>query len=82
MKYIKIYAEIGYGNDTFCNTEIEYGKTEHRVRKFIIPPKIEGIYIRIWVYKKVLVLSSKNGFSLTKKDRGKFKFLFGLEGSR
>jgi hypothetical protein len=79
---IKIYAEIGYGNASFCNTEIERGELEHRIAKFIFPPKIEGIYVRLWIRNKVYVLSSKNGFSITLKNRKAFKLLFGIEGRR
>ena len=39
MSQTKIFAELGYGNATFCNTEIEKGKYEHRLAKFIIPKK-------------------------------------------
>jgi hypothetical protein len=79
---IKIFSEIGYGNDSFCSTEIEKGELEHRIKAFVIPPKIDGIYIRIWIWKRVFVLSSNNGLSLNSKDSVKFKFLFGLDGSR
>ena len=47
MNQTKIFAELGYGNATLCNTEIEKGKYEHRVPKFIIPQKIEGIYLSL-----------------------------------
>jgi hypothetical protein len=79
---IQIFSEIGYGNNSFCSTEIEKGKYEHRVKGFVIPPKIEGFYIRIWIWKKVFVLSSKNGISLNSKERARVKVLFGLEGMR
>jgi len=79
---LKIYAEIGYGNPSFCNTEIEKGKLEHRVERFILPPRIDGVYLRIWIGKKVYVLSSKTGFSVTVKNRKKLKFLLGMEGGR
>ena len=82
MNQTKIFAEIGYGNDTYLSTEIEKGKYEHRIPKFIIPQKIEGIYFRFWAWKRVFVVSTKNGFSLTKKDRVKLKVLFGMEGKR
>ena len=42
MNETKIFAELGLGNPTFCNTEIEKGKYEHRLPKFIIPKKTEG----------------------------------------
>jgi hypothetical protein len=82
MSQIKIFAELGFGNPTFCNTEIEKGIYEHRVSKFIVPPKIKGIYFRFWVWKRVFVVSSKNGFSITQKDKMKLKVLFGVEGER
>ena len=37
MNKTKIFAELGYGNATFCNTEIEKGNYKHRLTKFIIP---------------------------------------------
>jgi len=82
MRKIKLFAEIGLGNPTFCNTEIEKGEREHRVPKFITPPKIEGFYLRIWIWKRVFVISTKSKFSLSRKDRVKFKILFGIEGFR
>jgi len=82
MNQTKIFAELGYGNATFCNTEIEKGKYEHRVAKFIIPNKVEGIYFCFWIWKRVFVVSTKNGFSFSRKDRGKLKVLFGIEGRR
>lgn len=78
----KIFAEMGYGNTTFFNTEIERGNYEHRLPKFIVPQKIEGIYFRFWICKRVFVVSTNNGFSFSKKDRVKLKILFGMEGRR
>jgi len=80
MNQLQIFAELGYGNSSFFSTEIEKGEQEKRVSRFVIPSKIEGIYFRFWIGKKVLVLSTKNGFSLKKKDIMKLKFLFGIEG--
>lgn len=82
MNQTKIFAEFGYGNTTFFNTEIERGKYEHRVPKCIVPKKIEGIYFRFWVWKRVFIVSTNNGFSFAKKDRVKLKILFGVEGRR
>lgn len=31
---LQIYAKIGIGNATFCNTEIERGVLEHRIKGF------------------------------------------------
>ncbi len=82
MNQTKIFAELGYGNATFCNTEIEKGEYEHRVPTFIVPKKIEGIYFRFWIGKRVFVVSTNDGFSFSRKDRMKLKILFGIEGKR
>ena len=82
MGTIKIFAEIGYGNKHICSTEIEKGKLEYRVKGFIFPPRLGGVYIRVWIGKRVYAISSNRFFNTTKKDRSKFKFIFGVEGSR
>ena len=76
----KIFAEIGFGNESFLSTEVEYGKKEYRINKFVKPKKIKGFYIRIWILKKVFVASTYNGFSLNNKSKNKLKILFGIEG--
>lgn len=76
----KVYAEIGFGNDSFLSTEIEEGDSEYRIAKFVLPKKIEGIYFRIWIFKKVFVLSTNKGFSIKVKDRNKLKIIFGVSG--
>jgi len=78
----KIFAEIGYGNSSFCSTEIEKGKFEHRVKGFLLPSKFEGLYLRVWIGKRVFALSSNRFFNMAKKDRVKFKFLFGIEETK
>ena len=65
----KIYAEIGFGNKTFLSTEIETKYKEYRINSFIKPKHIDGIYLRIWILKRVLVLSTCNGISLNKKNK-------------
>ncbi len=79
---LKIFSEAGIGNSTFLSTEIEKKELEHRVKGFIIPPKIEGFYIRVWLGKRVYALSSNRFFNTTKKKKIKFKLIFGIEGSR
>ena len=78
----KIFAEFGIGNAAICSTEIERGEQEKRVSKFIVPPKIEGIYLRIWIYKFVIALSTNRLLNWQKKSKVKFKFIFGIEGRR
>lgn len=76
----KIFFEIGVGNETFVSTEIEEGEKEYRVPNFIIPEKISGYYLRVWIGKKVYILSTNDGFETTLKAKNKFKFLFGISG--
>jgi len=82
MQTLTIFAEIGIGNKHFCSTEIEKGAQEHRVRGFLVPKKIEGIYLRVWIGKRVYAISSNRLFNTTKKPKAKFKFIFGIEGKR
>ena len=79
---MKIFAEAGVGNSTFFSTEIERKELEHRVKGFIIPPKIESFYIRVWIGKRVYAFSSNRFFNTTYKGRVKFKLIFGIEGRR
>ena len=66
---IKIFSEFGIGNSTFCSTEIESTKKEKRVAKFIIPPKIDGFYIRVWLGKVAFALSSNRFFNYKVKNK-------------
>ncbi len=75
----KVYAEMGLGNPTFLSTEIEEDN-EYRISKFIFPKKISGIYFRFWFFKKVIIISSKDGIVSQKKNENKFKLLFGVQG--
>jgi hypothetical protein len=83
----RVYAEIGFGNDTFLNTEVETWengeeKSEIRIPKFILPKKIDEFYLRFWLGEKVYIFSTKNMFSIKfKKNRRKIKVLFGIGGS-
>ncbi len=79
---LKIFAEFGIGNATLFSTEVEKGKQEKRVAKFIIPPKIEGFYIRIWIYKFVIALSTNRFVNCQNKSKVKFKIIFGIEGHK
>lgn len=76
----KIFAEIGFGNDTFLSTEIEEANNEYRVPKLILPKKIGGFYFRFWIFKKVFILSTNHGFEIKNKDKNRLKILFGVSG--
>lgn len=81
----KVFAEIGYGNDTFLSTEIEIWEDgdeieEKRVTGFVLAENIKEIYLRVWIGEKIYAVSSKYGFNIRKKDKKKIKFLFGVGG--
>ncbi|MEI8337932.1 MAG: DUF3977 family protein [bacterium] len=76
----KVFAEIGFGNDTFLSTEFEEGESEYRVPKFILPQKIKGFYLRVWINKTVFILSTNNFLIVMKKDINRFKIFFGISG--
>ena len=80
----KVYSEIGFGSESFLNTEIEVWKkgeeiSEYRIKKFLFPKKIKEVYLRVWINKKVLVLSTKE-IKIQNKNKKKYKFLFGIGG--
>ena len=79
---VKIYSEFGFGNNSFLSSEIEKDSKEHRIKKFICPPKLEGIYLRIWIFHYTFALSTNRFFNYQKKSKRKFKLLFGIEGKR
>jgi hypothetical protein len=76
----KVFAEIGFGNDTFMSTEFEEGNSEYRISHFVLPGKIKDCYFRFWVFKNVFVLSTSDGFKIEEKDKNRLKILFGVSG--
>ena len=75
---MKIYSEIGYGNDTFVSSEIEYDDgTEVRVKGFFVKSVTE-VYFRLWIKKTVFICSSKEGFKTVFKAKSKFKLIIGF----
>lgn len=76
----QVYAEAGIGNETFLSTEFEEGESEYRVPRFTWPAKVAGVYLRLWVGKRVFIVSTNEGFKTAKKDRNRFKFVFGVSG--
>ena len=76
----RIYAEIGFGNGSFVSSEIEEGGNEYRIPKFIKPQKIDDYYIRLWIFKKMFILSTKDGIKTKTKEKNKLKLLFGVGG--
>jgi hypothetical protein len=76
----KVFAEIGFGNDSFLSTEFEEGDREHRIPRFILPGKIRSLHFRLWVFKKVLILSTNHGIEIKNKDKNRLKIIFGISG--
>lgn len=77
----KIFAEIGVGNKTFLSTEIEEGSNELRIPKLILPKKIEGYYLRLWIFRRVIIFSTNEVIKLQKKTSSHLKILFGISGT-
>jgi 8-oxo-dGTP diphosphatase len=78
---LRVYAEIGIGNGSFFSTEFEEGSLEFRVPRFVLPEKVDGYYLRLWIARRVLVLSTNEGVKIKKKDRFRFKLLVGISGT-
>jgi len=76
----KVFAEVGFGNNSFFSTEFEDGNTEYRIPQFLKPQKVSGYYFRLWVFKNVFIVSTNHGFEITHKNRNKLKILFGMSG--
>lgn len=76
----KIYAEIGFGNESFYQRRLRGGTGEYRIPIFIRPSKIKGLYFRFWIFKKVFILSTNHGFEIVSKNRNRLKILFGIAG--
>jgi hypothetical protein len=68
------YTEFGYGNDSMMSTELE---DEMRIRG-IISGKINSIYLRVWVNKKVFIIDSKEGIKIQYKNKKCFKVIIGV----
>lgn len=76
----KVFAEIGFGNDSFFSTEFEEGDHEYRIPKLIMPGKIHSVYFRFWIFKKVFILSTNHGIEIKNKEKNRLKILFGISG--
>lgn len=78
---LKKYTEIGFGNTWFIRTEFEDSDgTEREVRGFTAPFKLQSVYFRLWMGKKVIILDSKEGLKLSSKNRKNFKLVIGFMG--
>ncbi|MDM5185976.1 DUF3977 family protein [Bacillus sp. DX4.1] len=75
MKYI----EIGIGNTWLVRTETELNDgTEYEEKGIVRPIKFHSLYVRIWIRNTVFIFNLKEGFKKVKKNRKKFKIIFGI----
>jgi len=73
------FVELGFGNTWLLRTETELEDgTEFEEKGIIGPLKIHSIYIRVWLFKTVFVLDIREGVKRVKKNRNKFKLIFGV----
>lgn len=78
---MKKYIEIGIGNRWFVRTEIEdEDGTEREFKGLIKPFILKSIYLRIWLGRKVIVIDSREGIKISKKNRRKIKIIIGFYG--
>ena len=75
------YFEIGIGNTWLVRTEIELtDDSEFEVKGLVGGLYFESFYIRLWLGgKQVFIFDSKEGFKIKKKDKRKFKIIFGIQ---
>ena len=71
----KIFAEMGFGNESFLSTEVEQGKREYRIKKFLIPKKINGIYFRVIILSTTFILLTYEGFKIKRIRKNSNFFL-------
>lgn len=75
MKFI----EFGIGNRWLVRTETELTDgTEYEEKGIVGPIQFQSAYIRVWIWKTVLILDLKEGVKLKKKNRNEFKVIFGI----
>ena len=69
---MNVFTEIGLSNSSLVSTEFEFNDgSEIRISYHVIP------YIRIWIGKRVVVIS-QNGFKVIRKPYRAFKCLIGF----
>lgn len=74
------FTEIGIGNDTFINTEIEFPTGEEVRHPGFYPMRLTSLYVRVWIGQTVWILSTSNGLERKTKPRKAIKILLGLAG--
>ncbi|WP_079508638.1 DUF3977 family protein [Mesobacillus jeotgali] len=75
MKFI----EAGFGNRWVLRTEIEIEDgNEYEVRGVQGPIHFHSAYLRLWLWKTVIILDSREGFKKVHKNDKNLKFLIGI----
>lgn len=75
MKYI----EFGIGNKWLLRTETELEDgSEYEEEGLIGPIKLQSVYIRVWIGRRVFVLDSSDGLKLARKKRKAVKVVIGM----
>lgn len=73
------YIEIGIGNTWIVRTEFEMENGDEYEEKGIQGPiNCHSAYIRVWFWKSVIIIDSKEGLKTMQKNRKNFKFIFGI----
>ena len=74
------FIEIGINNPPL-STEIEFENgTEIRRKGVLLPCYVNEMYIRIWIYKYVLIVSTKDIIKISRKTKIRFKLVIGFKG--
>ena len=75
------YLEFGIGNTWLVRTEVELDNDyEFEMKGWKGGIRFESCYIRLWLGgKRVFIFDSKEGFKIKKKDKRKFKIIFGIQ---
>lgn len=78
---IKTYIEFGIGNRWLLRTEykLEDG-TEFEKQGADFPKKLESLYVRVWIGKRVFIVDTKEGIKTGRKTRNAIKLIIGISG--
>lgn len=81
MKEVSLfkYIAFGIGNRWLIRTETESSDGTEVEEKGIAGPIVfQSVYLRVWIRKTVLIIDSKQGFKMSRKNRNSFKVIFGM----
>jgi hypothetical protein len=83
----RVFVEYGldFNNNRFgFGRSVEVERTdgaEYRTKGKVAFVR-ENFYLRIWIFKRVFVISSRGGVSVKHKPRNNLKFVFGISGTK